>query len=373
MIKTIIPEKTNKQKYFVKSHIKSNKFKISPYRKVVQFGFLAVTLLIGIHFYIFVYQLENGHLPIVSRPPGVEAFLPISALISLKYWLLTRVFNKVHPSSLILFLIILLTGLFLKKGFCSWVCPFGLLSEYLHKLRKLVFKREFKLTKWVDTPLRSIKYLLLAFFLWAVIIKMDVFSLQSFIYSPYNRVADIKMLKFFTEMSEITFWALTVLVFLSFILPYFWCRYLCPYGALLGFTSIFSVFKITRNSETCIDCGKCNRVCPASLTVDKAYKIHSDECHACLKCVDACPVKDTLYLSAPKEKFRLSGKKFAAAIVMLFIIVPLIARMAGYWQNALSKEEYLYHMQNIEKEVYHHNRGQVPDYQLNDKLYQPEK
>ena len=75
---------------------------IQLYRKIVQFLFLATIVLIGIQFSIFVGQLENGIRPTVSRPPGIEAFLPISSLISLKYWLVSGVFNRVHPSGLII-------------------------------------------------------------------------------------------------------------------------------------------------------------------------------------------------------------------------------------------------------------------------------
>ena len=92
-------------------------------RKLVQFFFLTVVLYIGFEFAVFVHQLGKGILPSLTRPPGVEAFLPISALISLKYWVVTGVFNRIHPSGLIFFLTVLSTALFLKRGFCSWVCP----------------------------------------------------------------------------------------------------------------------------------------------------------------------------------------------------------------------------------------------------------
>ena len=81
-------------------------------------------------------------MPTVTRPPGIEAFLPISSLISLKYWLVTGILNPIHPSGLIIFLMALVTAVLLKRGFCSWVCPFGLLTEYLNRLHKLIFPQE---------------------------------------------------------------------------------------------------------------------------------------------------------------------------------------------------------------------------------------
>ena len=71
--------------------------------------------------------------------------MPISSLINLKYWVIIGIFNLVHPSGLIILLMALATGLLLKRGFCSWICPFGLLTEYLHRLHKLIFRKNVKL------------------------------------------------------------------------------------------------------------------------------------------------------------------------------------------------------------------------------------
>jgi hypothetical protein len=76
---------------------------IQPVRKIVQYSFLALIVLIGVQFALFVNQLEKGLLPTVTRPPGIEGFLPISSLISFKYWLVTGIFNPIHPSGLIIF------------------------------------------------------------------------------------------------------------------------------------------------------------------------------------------------------------------------------------------------------------------------------
>ena len=128
-----------------------NGFNIQIYRKIVQYLFLAVTLLIGVQFSIFVSQLEKGILPTMTRPPGIEAFLPISSLISFKYWLLSGIFNPIHPSGLIIFLVILSTAILLKRGFCSWVCPIGLLTEYLNRLHRFIFRKDIK-----DSPLAGL-------------------------------------------------------------------------------------------------------------------------------------------------------------------------------------------------------------------------
>lgn len=331
-------------------------------RMWIQAGFTLLTLWIGTHFILFVNQLERGTVQTISRPPGVEAFLPISALISLKYFVLTGIFTTIHPSALVLLLIILATGIFLKKGFCSWVCPVGFLSEALAKVHRVLFKKLHFPFRWIDYPLRSLKYLLLLFFLWSIFFQMNVADLRAFINSPYNRVADIKMLKFFADMSITTFWVLVFLFISSFLIPYFWCRYLCPYGALVGALSWLSPFKIRRTAAACIDCKKCTDLCPANISVHRAGTVISDECHACFECVDVCPVNDTLFLSIKSRTGKLPGKIYAAALVFLFILGIGVARLTGYWQNSISREEYRYHMAHLHEPQYNHNRGSVPEY-----------
>jgi len=335
---------------------------IQLHRKLIQCLFLAAVGLIGIKFSMFVNQLENGMVPTVSRPPGIEAFLPISSLISLKYWLVTGIFNPIHPSGLIIFLMALVTAVVLKRGFCSWVCPFGLLTEYLNRLHQLIFRRNIKMTPWLDYPLRSLKYLLLAFFLWAIVLKMNAAALDYFIYSPYNMVADIKMLKFFTDITPLAFWVLVALVVLSILVRNFWCRYLCPYGALLGVLSFLSILKVHRNVKTCTNCQKCTRTCPVDIKVHKTMSVISDECHACLKCVAVCPEKDTLYISASRRNWILKPLGYAVMICMLFVGASLIGRLTGNWQTGISNREYLFHVQNMDMPFYQHNRGQVPNY-----------
>jgi polyferredoxin len=335
---------------------------IQIYRKIVQYFFLAVIVLIGVQFSLFVSQLEKGELPTISRPAGIEAFLPISSLISFKYWLVTGIFNPVHPSGLIIFLVILSTALLLKRGFCSWVCPFGLLTEYLNRLQRFIFRKDVRVSRRLDYPLRGLKYLLLFFFIWAVMIKMNTRDLDYFIYSPYNMVADIKMLYFFKNISALALGVLVVLFVLSILIRNFWCRYLCPYGALLGGLSLISIFRIHRNENTCTRCRQCTRICPAEISVHQTRSVISDECHACLRCVAVCPEKDTLYLSSSPRSGILKPALFAATICLLFAAGSIIGRLTGHWQTGVSNSEYSFHIAHLDTPFYQHNRGQVPVY-----------
>ncbi len=81
-------------------------------------------------------------------------------------------------------------GLLAKKAFCSWICPIGTLSEMLAALSRRLFRRTLSLPRLLDLPLRSLKYLLLAFFVHAVFWEMSPQSVVDFLDSPYNRVAE---------------------------------------------------------------------------------------------------------------------------------------------------------------------------------------
>ena len=334
-----------------------SKFKMLKIRRFVQLVFTATTLLIGVQFYLFVHQVQTGAEHVVSRPPGAEAFLPLSSLMTLKYWLLSGDFALVHPFGLIVFLVIALTALLIKRGFCSWVCPVGLLNEMLGKIHVWIFGKAHRIWKWLDYPLRSIKYILFFFFAWAILVQMNVPALKAFIYSPYNKVADIKMLDFFLHATPLTIKVLIALMLLLVLVRNFWCRYLCPYGALLGALSWLSPYKIRRNAETCIDCEKCTKVCPANINVHKPKTVMSDECHACLQCVAVCPVKDTLTLSAPKRKWPIRPMLYGALIVGMFLFASVASRIFNVWQNNISLDDYRYLIKNIDQ--YDHARGRA--------------
>ena len=322
-------------------------------RLIVQSIFLLATLYTGWRFIAFVHFLGTGGTP-VTRPPGVEAFLPLSALISLKYWILTGVYNTIHPAGLAIFIAILLMGLFLKRSFCSWICPVGFLSEYLWKPGRRIFGENPVLPKFLDYPLRSVKYLLLIFFAWGILVKMNVPVLRAFIFSPYNKVAGIKMLFFFEHLSVFSFSVILGIAGFSIFIKNFWCRYLCPYGALLGFLSLFSPVKITRNAKTSIDCNLCTEACPADIQVHKLNRVSSDECTTCLSCTAVCPVENTLDLRLPSKKRPIRPWAYALAIVLIFGLVTGAARITGHWKNRISIEEYRARLQQIYQPVYNH-------------------
>ena len=329
-------------------------------RHVVQVGFLATVLLIGWQFVAWVRGLEAGVAAGV-RPPGVEGFQPNAALMSLRHIALTGEVHPVHPAGLVILLLVIAVSLLAKKALCSWICPIGTLSELLAALSRRLFGRAVSLPRWLDLPLRSLKYLLLAFFVYAVFFQMSAAAVVDFLDSPYSRVADVKMLYFFERLSPLAWKVLIGLVVFALAVPNSWCRYLCPYGALLGLLSLLSPLKVTRHAATCIDCDLCTKACPSRLPVARLARVRSDECFGCLSCLAACPVPRALRVETPGPWRRAVRPALLAALVAgLFVSGTLLARAAGSWHNAIGNEEYLRRVRTIDSPAYDHARGRVP-------------
>ncbi len=328
-----------------KKILRNSEKPIQKYRFLVQSLFALFCIWIGVEFYLFVQFLEtDGAASFFSRPPGVEGFLPISSLMSFYYFLVTGTIHHAHPAGMFIFLAIVLMSLVVGKSFCSWLCPVGFLSELLGDFGEKLFRRKIIVPKFLDYVLRSLKYLLLGFFVYAIFFLMTIASIKAFLDSPYNLVADIKMYYFFADISQFSLLVISILFFLSIVIRNFWCRYLCPYGALLGIASLLSPIKIKRKTISCIDCNLCAKACPSYIKVNKVKTVWSDECTSCLNCIDACPVANTLELHAfiPKKK-KVSKKLAAVIVVIVFMVVTGFGMLTGNWQNEITKDEYLHH------------------------------
>lgn len=308
-------------------------------RRAVQILFAALNVWIGVEFYLFVRHYETGGESVyVPRPPGVEGWLPIASLMNLKYWLATGEVPAIHPAGMFLLMAFLAISFCFRKSFCSWLCPIGTLSEWLWRAGRSIFGRNFLLPRRVDIALRSLKYVLLGLFLYAVG-SMSAPAIRAFMEGPYGIIADVKMLNFFRHLSLTAAVTLGVLAVASIFLQNFWCRYLCPYGALLGLAARFSPARIRREPEACIDCAKCAKACPSLLPVDKLITVRSPECTGCVECVSVCPAEGALSLSLPRRR-QLPAWALAAGIAVIFFGVVGYARWAGYWRTDLPSQVY---------------------------------
>ncbi|HEY1239319.1 MAG TPA: 4Fe-4S binding protein [Bryobacteraceae bacterium] len=308
-------------------------------RRVFQLAFLALNVWIGIEFYRWVRYFETGgRSEWASRPPGVEGWLPIASLMNLKAIVLTGELPRLYPAGVFLFLSFLTISWLLRKSFCSWLCPVGTISEYLWRLGKQTFGRNFRLPRWLDLALRSVKYILLGLFVYAVGV-MSVSAIRAFLAGPYGLVEDVRMLNFFRFLGFTGGLVLAVLIVASVFVRNFWCRYLCPYGALMGLVSMFSPLRIRRDPVLCIDCAKCAKACPSALPVDCLVTIRSAECLGCMECVASCPAAGALEMSGPRRR-RVPVWAVAAAMAVLFLGVTGYARWTGHWRTDLPSRVY---------------------------------
>jgi polyferredoxin len=308
-------------------------------RWAFQAAFLLLNIWIGVEFYRFVRHHETaGASPWASRPPGVEGWLPIAALMNVKLWIATGHLPELHPAGPVLLVSFLTMSFLLRKSFCGWLCPVGTVSEWLWRIGRRTFRRNLQLPRRADIALRSLKYVLLGLFLYAVG-SMSVPAIQAFLNGPYGVIADVKMLNFFRYLSVTAAVILGSLLLVSIFIQNFWCRYMCPYGALLGLVARFSPARIRRAPDVCIDCAKCAKVCPSLLPVDKLITVRSPECTGCVECVAVCPAEGALWLSAGKRR-RIPAWLMAAAIAAVFLGFAGWARWTGHWQTDISSRVY---------------------------------
>ncbi len=312
------------------------------WRLTIQWLFFGWIMFIGIQFGLFVHHfVTGGTTPYYFRPPGVEGFLPLGALTSLRYTLFSGQFDPLHPAALVLFVTFVTMSLVTKKSFCSWLCPVGTLSELFWKIGQRWLGGNYRIWPWLDTLLRVAKYLLLAFFLKLLFFDMPAVALKGFVSSPYWAMSDVKMLRFFTDISATSLTIIVVLSILSLFYKNVWCRYLCPYGALLGLVSMVSPFKIRRNVQHCVQCRKCIDACPSLLPVADKTTIRSPECTGCLSCVSVCG-DDALQMGLPSIRKTLPRWVFPAVVVGIYASGVALGMASGHWQTALSYDDYMY-------------------------------
>ncbi|MHB9093986.1 MAG: 4Fe-4S binding protein [Eubacteriales bacterium] len=308
------------------------------FRNGIQAFFAILSIYIGWQFYNYYRYLEtSGMAGRAFRPPGVEAFIPLSSLVGLRAWLGTGTFDPVHPAGLAILLTAILISFLFRKSFCGWICPFGFLEELLAGVGGKIFSKRLAVPRWLDNLLRSLKYILLAFLVGSVF-SMAAEAAVSFVDLPYNKIVDIKMLMFFLNISFKGLLVFGFLIFMSILFDHFWCRYLCPYGALMGLAGWLSPSSIKRNGELCVNCRACDKACPAHLKVSEVKTVLSPECNDCLNCTESCPVPGALENTFMGKPGRT---KYVLPLAMLAVFAAAVAaaKVTGHWNSGVTLNE----------------------------------
>lgn len=201
--------------------------------------------------------------------------------------------QKIHMSSVILMVLVFLLAILFGPVFCGWVCPLGSFQEWIGKLGKKLLGKRFGqvIPANVDKVLKYARYLVL---IWVVYVTARSGYLMFAEIDPYNA-----LFSFWSSEAAIPgliILLITMAASLAVSRP--WCRYACPYGALLGLSNKVRIFSIRRNDSTCISCHQCDKSCPMGIVVSNKGKVTDLHCISCLECTSeqACPVPDTVNL-----------------------------------------------------------------------------
>jgi polyferredoxin len=229
---------------------------------------------------------------------SVHAICPFGGIENIYYHFTTGGFlKKITESSGMLMMIVFIMTLFLGPVFCSWVCPFGSIQEWIGKLGKQIFKRRYNrfIPYRFDRYLRYARYLVLVWVIYMTATSATLFFAD---YDPY-----FLLFHFWTgevAIGGMAFLTLTLLASLFVERP--WCKYACPYGAVLGIFNLFSIFRIKRQESTCTSCKLCTRTCPMNIPVEQMKTVRNHQCIRCMECTSeaVCPVGDTVTFSAGK-------------------------------------------------------------------------
>lgn len=239
------------------------------------------------------FLTERG-ISLPFQTAGIDAICPFGALETLYSYISSgSLISKIHPSNLVMGLGLTLATLAGGAFFCGWICPFGTLQEWAGKLGRRMLGRRYNhiIPLKADHALQYLRYAVALFFLaWTWAASSLVFAQ----YDPWRAFLSLAG----GELAVGGIIALVVSLVGSLFVERFWCRYLCPMGAVTGLVGKLSIFKLRRNAETCISCHACTNACPFHIDVEHVTRVTSAQCNRCLKCVDACPVKDTLTIGS---------------------------------------------------------------------------
>jgi len=183
--------------------------------------------------------------------------------------------------TLLVFLAFALMTLIGVKLVCGWGCPVGTLQEMLYHLPVFTKIKKKRVPFWLSNSIRIILLVVFLIFVFGVI---PGFRDQS-IYRYFNPF------KLFEWNFRVTAPIIVVLIFALSLFHYrVYCMWICPFGLFSWLFQNVSLFRVRVKHKTCIDCGKCVRVCPtgAAKGIYEGKNVKPD-CFSCARCLAACP------------------------------------------------------------------------------------
>jgi len=231
----------------------------------------------------------------------IQAFVGIRIIFeSILKWNFSK---EIVPSLVEVIAIFPVTILF-GRFFCGWLCGFGSFLDFIYKSLRTVFKKEIKISEKIDNALKSLKYIiliLLIIFSWTFGFQIfnklspwDIFGMTVIIGNKIDIPSAFNIL-------PIAFIFFILIIIASAFIERFFCRYLCPLGAVFSISSRFKIGRIKKPRENCGACRMCTKFCPMKIPLYKMDDVKSGECINCMKCVSVCTKYNAGYNIAKKD------------------------------------------------------------------------
>lgn len=279
---------------------------------------LVLTLVTGL---VTAHQRVTGS----GRPVGVDALCPFGGIETI-FTLITGAgfVEKTAASAIVLLVGSLVLTLLLRRSFCGQLCPLGTLQQIFGWIGSRFIRKRPLVPRAVDRLARYLKYAVLAVF------TVWTWQAATLVMRPYDPWAAFAHLSSQDLLAEFSVGVTVLAVSLAGSLVYerFFCKYLCPTGALLGLLSKISLFGVRRDAYTCTSCSACDKACPMNLTVSEMGVVDSPECISCNECVNACPVQGALEVRASGAN-RIPSSLVTGAVAAVLVAAVGISTVAG--------------------------------------------
>ncbi|MBQ7541088.1 MAG: FMN-binding protein [Clostridia bacterium] len=225
-----------------------------------------------------------------------------------------------HSGECLLVVGVLLMTIIWGRFFCGYICSFGAMQDLFRAAGKRLPIRT-RIPQKADRVLKCFKYAVLLF----VVIGVWIFSWPGeSVWSPWT-VFGAYMQPWKGVPAEPLFLSVGGLLLLltvlgSLLIERFFCKYMCPLGALFALLSRFRLFRIRRSADRCPSaCRSCTRSCPMSIPLYSQTRVDSGECINCMRCTGVCPARNIKVDPAPA----VSGTVAAAAFAGMTLVGQL--------------------------------------------------